>query len=417
VGDHLPPVIMTSDPGSFARRTIVERKPRIIAQVVETLGTGAESDAMRVRLAALLQEMARGTLTSPLGGPLVHAGGLEPEERAAWEREITPWQGRSWLDVPWYFAEAFFYLKLLAACGWFRRPDPGPDPFAPMKQRELHGPGGGVEAASRLLHAVQGLPAPEILAAALMASLWGNRVDLSNFEIDEERRRTLSAHAHDDLVVDHAESVLQALGAAAEVHVILDNAGPELVSDLLLSGLLVHRGARVVLHAKRMPFFVSDATAADVRATVGALESAADPAVAAAGRALGGSLGAGRLRVLDHWFWSSALHFPAMPADVRALLAPADLVLVKGDANYRRLLSDLKWESSCSMDEIAAYFPRPFAALRTLKAEIVVDVPAAKAAELAAADPDWLINGRRGIVRLCRGPGRAVLHPRPHPAP
>jgi len=31
----LPPPLMTSEPGSFARFTIVERKPRIIRQVIE----------------------------------------------------------------------------------------------------------------------------------------------------------------------------------------------------------------------------------------------------------------------------------------------------------------------------------------------------------------------------------------------
>ena len=34
----LPPVLMTSEPGSFARRTIVERKPQIIRQVTDDNG-------------------------------------------------------------------------------------------------------------------------------------------------------------------------------------------------------------------------------------------------------------------------------------------------------------------------------------------------------------------------------------------
>ncbi len=226
----LPPIIATSDPGSFARRTIVERKPKIIAQVLEV---NRLAPAEKAALQALDREMRTGTVTSPLDGPGVPRGALAVEERAAWARGIGRYTGRSWLDIPWYFAEAFFYLKLLAACGYFTRA--GADPFAPLKERELRGPRGGLESAALLCESRAGIPADEAILAALMSCLWGNRVDLSNFEIDEENRRTLFQRERELLVVDHAEAAVAALGAARRVHIILDNAGPELVSDLLLS--------------------------------------------------------------------------------------------------------------------------------------------------------------------------------------
>jgi len=81
-------------------------------------------------------------------------------------------------------------------------------------------------------------------------------------------------------------------------------------------------------------------------------------------------------------------------------------VLVKGDANYRRLLSDRHWPAWRSMDELTGYFPAPFAAFRTMKSEIVVDIPAERVAALDRTDPGWRLDGRRGIVRLCRGGAR-----------
>ena len=73
----------------------------------------------------------------------------------------------------------------------------------------------------------------------------------------------------------------------------------------------------------------------------------------------------------------------------------ADLVVIKGDANYRRILEDRKWDCSLRMEDLADYFPAPFAVLRTMKSEIVVDIPRKEARRLAARDPEWLINGRR----------------------
>jgi hypothetical protein len=47
--------------------------------------------------------------------------------------------------------------------------------------------------------------------------------------------------------------------------------------------------------------------------------------------------------------------------------------------------------------------PSPFLALRTLKAELIVGLEEGQAERLAAEDPDWRINGRRGLVHLVGG--------------
>jgi hypothetical protein len=52
---------------------------------------------------------------------------------------------------------------------------------------------------------------------------------------------------------------------------------------------------------------------------------------------------AGALTVAAHAAWSAPAPFWALPGDLRAALARAALALVKGDANYRRLLGDRHW--------------------------------------------------------------------------
>ena len=148
----LPECIRTSDPGSFAQRTIVERKPRIIAQVAETNMLTADA---RAALQDLLVEMTDGVVTHPFTKGRFASDALVVEERRTWEGQISAWAGRSWLDIPWYFAEAFFYLKLLAAVGHFEGAAPGPDPFAVLKQRELMGVNGGRDSARLILAAVE----------------------------------------------------------------------------------------------------------------------------------------------------------------------------------------------------------------------------------------------------------------------
>ena len=73
--------------------------------------------------------------------------------------------------------------------------------------------------------------------------------------------------------------------------------------------------------------------------------------------------------------------------------------MVKGDANYRRLLGDAHWPPTTSFAQATGYFPAPLVALRTLKAEIIVGLRSGEAERLQTEDPAWLVNGKRGVVQ------------------
>ena len=179
--------------------------------------------------------------------------------------------------------------------------------------------------------------------------------------------------------------------------VVNDNAGTELAMDLALVDFLLGSGlaGRVVLHLKAQPFFVSDAMPKDVQAALGALSAGPAEGARLAAR-LADRLAAGRLQLRTHWFYTTSLFYFELPGDLRADLAAAGLVIVKGDANYRRLFGDAHWPPTTPFAAASAYFPAPLLALRTLKSEIVLGLPAGEAERLRAQDPDWLVNGRRG---------------------
>ena len=384
----LPPPLRTGTPGSFARRTIVQRKHSIIADLLAggRLASGCEPELRR-----LGDEIRRGRLTAPWAGG--RGPRLLPAERLGWEQALQPLLGAEWLDLPWYEAEACFYLRVLAATGYYDAAAPGygRDPFAVFKAAEL------ARSGPPLAAALAGAALPVLLRAAL----WGNRVDLSNYEIDRGgAAAVVAAAAGGELVIDHAAAAERSLGAARCLHVVTDNAGAELVCDLgLADRLLAGRARQVRLHVKDAPFFVSDATAADLHATLNLLRAQPEPA-AALGRRLDLALADGRLRAQPHWFWNGPHHYPELPADLTGALAQADLILFKGDVNYRRVLSDRCWPHHADTAAIAAYLPAPALLLRTLKSEIVTGLAPGQAAALAQHDPQWLINGRRGLIQL-----------------
>jgi hypothetical protein len=398
---QIPPPIMTSELGSFARRTITERKPRIIDRV---MATNAYPPAIRSQLTALRRELADGPVAAPLPQH-------DPDGR--WREAWAPWQGLSWLEIPWYLAESYFYHRLLEAVGYH---DPGPwrhrDPFAPDK----------AEALRRAMEAFHpdrrdDRDPAERLRELLLRALWGNQTDLSNHDV-REGPATSPAKDGRHLLVDHSESLAGALARreVRSLHVVCDNAGPELLADLILlhhllsSGLVDH----VTLHLKSTPFFVSDAMPSDLAYTLEQLSQSSGAELGALGADLNTLVQSGRLRAMADPFWSGPAGFFHMPAALLASLQQADLVLFKGDANYRRLVDDRHWPTTAALEEITSYLPFSFACLRTLKAELVVGLPTGMAEHTAASDPDWLTSGRWGLIHVV--PRADAAHGRVPPA-
>jgi uncharacterized protein with ATP-grasp and redox domains len=386
---------MTSDPGSFARQTILERKPQIIRQV---LTDNAYPSGIVATVEALRDEIT----TRPLQ-PLRES----VPDVAFWNAALSGYTGRTWLEVPWYFAETLFYRKLLEAVGYFQPGEAGgQDPFQRQKRKQVED---DIQRLAAEWEQVSDLQPDLRFEALLHSSLWGNRADLSNFTVKVKGRGGLAASQERHLIlIDHTRQVHDLLAKGVRrLDFICDNVGSDLLFDLALVDFFLRQGwaQEIHLHLKNQPFFVSDAMPKDARLTVDLLEKAPGGATQAWGRRLAGDLAAGRLVLETDPFWATCLMFRQMPAKLREGLAQAALVLLKGDVNYRRLLDDRRWPHTTRMEEVCAYFPAPFVTLRTLKGEIMVGLQPGQAEALQAEDPDWLINGRRGVIQLVPEPG------------
>ncbi|AKJ09971.1 hypothetical protein ABB07_08035 [Streptomyces incarnatus] len=383
------PVILGNEPGSFPHSVLAERHPAVIGRVRDAFPYGP---GQHRALDELLKSCTEGTVEPlPAAAP----------DRDRWQEWGLPGcAGRSWYDVPWLWAESYFYRRLLDAVGWF---GPGPwqgiDPFRPFKRAELDAPETDGELAA--LDALPGLPEEERARALLHGSLWGNRADLG-FRLSAE-----GAEARDPapaLVADDSAALWSLLppGRAATLVLVADNAGRELVPDLLLLAHLLTEGraARAVLHVKPYPYYVSDATTADVVDALHRLR-AASGAAAEYARVLWSAMADGRLTVRAHPFSCAPLPYAEMPDDLRAEFAAADLTVFKGDLNYRRLVGDRLWPPTTPFQETTDWFPGPVAALRTLKSDVITGLSAPTEAALEAAEPgSWRTSGTHALIQV-----------------
>ncbi len=331
-------------------------------------------------------------------------GVLEPlpvtaHDRADWLAWGEGLYGRPWGDVPFLWSESYFYRRLLEAVGYFGTgPWRGVDPFAPVKNAELTGP-----AVEEELSALADLAdaGDQQHQALLVAALWGNRADLS-FQL---QLTAAAAEARSEgILVDDSALLWAALSAQDNpiVCVVADNAGRELLSDLVLAdNLLTQRiAAEIVLYVKPHPYYVSDATMADVLAVIRRLKADPRPQIGSIGDRLWDAVRSGRLKVRTHKFFCAPLAFHDMPDDLAAEFATATITLMKGDLNYRRLVGDRYWPATTPFNETVAYFPSPVTALRTLKSEVVVGLSSGQLAELDATGQRWRTSGGYAVIQV-----------------
>ncbi|MFJ9455445.1 damage-control phosphatase ARMT1 family protein [Kitasatospora sp. NPDC101447] len=389
------PVIRSDVPGSFPWSVFHVRHPELVRRVLDALPYGP---AERSAVERLLVESTDGVL-EPLCADAVDAtDATDAADAARWLAWGEGLWGRPWGEAPFLWAESYFYRRLLDATGYFRPGAwQGVDPFAPFKAAELGGSAVDDELAA--LDALDGLPQTRRREALLSSSLWGNRADLS-FGITAEP----GGPAASGLVADDSALLWEALERAGggRLCVVADNAGRELLPDLVLIDHLLtgDAAAQVTLYVKPQPYFVSDATMADVLAALERLRAAPTPAAAAVGERLWQAMGSGRLAVRTHPFFCAPLPFHDMPADLRAEFADAALTVVKGDLNYRRLVGDRLWPPTTPFTAATAHFPSAVAALRTLKSDVIVGVDATTVARLDDTGTPWRTDGRHAVLQV-----------------
>jgi uncharacterized protein with ATP-grasp and redox domains len=378
-----PPPLRTDASNAFAHYSMQQRVPAI-ARDVAAHGSHFPASVKRA-----IEALARDIETNaPIPPPRPPAPDV-----VAWTEAYEAHRGETWLAAEWFYAEYAFYRELAHVCRYW---ETGRDPFAHAKEEELAGDGPW----SRLAAALDALPSltpAERIAWLMEQSLWGNRVDLS-YKVAAAR-----VHAHEDdlLADDRAKAVPLLLEGEPHVHVAADNTGTELALDLALVDSVLQSGgagARVTVHVKHQPVFVSDATVADVWNLLERMHARGGVFAGVSDR-LRAAFDAGRLSVAPDPYWSGPRFLWEMPRHLREELATASILVLKGDANYRRLSGDALWPLEASFADACEGLPCPVACIRTMKSDSVVGLRAELARKLDATEEKWRIDGRRGVLQ------------------
>lgn len=225
--------------------------------------------------------------------------------------------------------------------------------------------------------------------AILNYSLTANTGDLSQLEINRpDSVRIL----HDD--TDKCFNFIISK-KHKRFDIICDNSGAELFSDIYLAVfMIIHDYVnKVVLHVKGYPYFVSDATIDDFGKLVNTLTKDNSNSQ------LLELLSKKKIEVKSHKFWTEAKYFYELPKDLGINKNSTDLLIVKGDLNYRRLVMDKNWQTTDSFEKRCLIKDIPVIAPRVLKSDVLVGVEPIFVSMAKAQDKKYKTDGKWGVIQ------------------
>ncbi|OCK79675.1 DUF89-domain-containing protein [Lepidopterella palustris CBS 459.81] len=472
--DTKTPPYSTSDTSSFAYISARDRWPVIITQGIDDVHreTMTATDPEVVNEGKqIIAELTKLKYELQHDRPMT----LIPDDGYAdikeYNQELEALGNPKWFGVPWLFAECYLYRRI-SSFFYLSQKWKSYDLFARQKMStfkssrpavlELAGRYKDIVTELESKHTLKGAKTKEELEAAekilfiemCEICLWGNATDLSlltnlSYEDIQKLQGTEARKASEkNIVVNDLNAAFSVLyeGQRAgkterRVDIILDNAGFELFVDLILAGYLISSGlaTEVVLHPKRIPWFVSDVVPKDFADLINALAdpqafystpSEDDKHTGKSPQPLSdievGNLSflfrhwstfhaEGQLLIRPNGFWTEGGSYWRLPTSNPALfedLQDSELVVFKGDLNYRKLTGDAMWSPTTPFSEaIGPLGPGSglrILALRTCKADVIVGLPIGEDERLRATDGGggdsgarkWAWSGKWAVVQF-----------------
>lgn len=338
----------------------------------------------------------------------------------------------TWFDTEWLLTENYMYIRIKEI---FEKTKllQNHDPFQQLKYNAFDESETTMIAIAEFLilqfskKELDNTSLKALFMKMLKISLWGNRFDLSlnigkSKNITEDPLKAIES-LDKYILADHSDEIWNTLNVSSNknpktIDIILDNSAYELFTDMCLADFFVTYGFAevVVFHGKSIPWYVSDVTKPDFKHFLNRLEKeCSSSALQKIGNRWNNYYTTGKFVIECEEFWTLPHCYSAMATEDSELynkLASSQLLIFKGDLNYRKLIGDINWEPSTAFKAALCRFqPTAVVALRTLKCDCVCGLNSDYETKIDENDKDknylssanyWQVNGKYAVVHLSK---------------
>lgn len=356
------PMITLGSPDSFAVEDVTSQAKRVVDIIVENndLSKELKEDLYKIR-DDILSNKAIPHLSTGDGIHYWHeVVGVDGKKR---------WFG----DHHHGLIISYFHRLLLDKVGYFNTKT---DPYQKLKTESL-------------LVAISELGTSEKeqdLSTILINMLWGNKHDKVPSHISAEKL----------LMEDHSEKFIKHLkfNNVKRLDIVADNAGAELLWDLVfIDYVLSDKLAKEIFyHVKNYPYNVSDTTRDDVYL---AFEFGKDLKFI---KRLKKQLNK-KLHIVTYPFTTLGLDRVKAINVFKTVFDTSDLIVTKGDFNYRMSVGWYLWDVTDSLSKILAYSHAPILTIRAVKNEVLAGITDISKISIAESfSKSWWKYGYGGVI-------------------
>ena len=436
----IPECLSAKYKDTFAYKTIADRLPIIMTKAIDStcrqvktlVDLGLVKPENRVqaeeemkdsigRIAKLRNEL----MTDK---PFTELVSTAPDVKI-WNQYLTDYKKQfgcepKWFECEWLYAECYLYRRTREAFEVTKYVNKF-DPFNESKEQALKSSIKAIEVLADFMRKItykQDFNIEDQFIRFIELSLWGNKCDLSlSAGVDSTRFSNPTddlVRMRDKIIVNQIKELWNYVKTCSDkkdlqISVVLDNSGFELFTDLCLieflsaSHLLTDKSV-VRFYVKSMPWFVSDVMTKDFHWFLNYLSNDSNThstVVKELAKKWINNLESGKWVIIDDQFWTlphDFSHMKTVSPDLYKSLGESQLIIFKGDLNYRKLAGDLNWDLSVPFKTaLRGFLPTTVCTLRTIKADVVVGVEDKQMLEKIKSFPkDWRETGDYALIQM-----------------
>ncbi|VVC39446.1 Hypothetical protein CINCED_3A024917 [Cinara cedri] len=420
---------------SFGYHTLLRRMPDIFSVVINLLKTDpiespfaqTERDQVVEKLKILLTDILTNESLRKIDG----TSKLSIMWNEILDEKFNTNKTGTWFETEWLFAENYMYMRIQEAIENTKNMQ-NYDLFKQLKDKAFGESENTMIAIAKFLltrHNKDEVNTTKLklyFEQMIKISLWGNRFDLSlnirnkstNFSEDPlEAIVSLDKY----ILANDIDDIWNTLNvphnnAPKRIDIIMDNSAYELFTDLCLADFFITYGLAdvVVFHVKSIPWYVSDVTKLDYSNFLNRLEKECTSKVLQTiGNRWNILYKAGKFVVECEEFWTLPYDYSKMVTkdiELYKKLSKSQLLIFKGDLNYRKLIGDINWLPSTTFkDALRGFQPTSIVALRTLKCDCVCGLSPGYENNIEENDNDnnylyssnyWQVSGKYAVVQF-----------------
>ncbi|XP_064542688.1 damage-control phosphatase ARMT1 isoform X2 [Drosophila montana] len=406
---------------SYAYYTLRNLLPVVLTRVIDSLTrdkgelVAQFGEHAREELKIIIGLISRLKYELQTDKPFQKFTGDEPD-RDSWNNFISHLsnEGRTFYQACWMHTECYMYRKLYSFVenSIFLKQF---DYFGKIKEHALTSCQDDILSLAKYTRRTENTV--EMFNELLKIDLWSNRNDLS----ENEHARMFNMKVLEDvsatdshILANNASEIWDCLSNKKtnkqHVDFVLDNAGYELFTDFILAEYIIEKGlaSKVRFHVKACPWFVANITQRDFQMMLQYLSKHSDYIISLIGNKFLQFMDEGKFELAPvSYFWTGPHAFNCMNTlepELYKTLQQSKLIIFKGDLNYRKLLSDVRWEPTQDTRTcLGGFIPSSFCTVRTIKAEVICGLSEGVVENLKLRDPNWMLTGNYGTIQYVDG--------------